>query len=153
MVQEAKRQVAVHGLDPQRHAAQLHRQRVQVHAVQASLDDVALELGPQGLFKAFVGGVELEQLVAEHLRNLAIGHARHTPVVGARDQFVVVERGHQGIGQVAQRADQERARTHRAVANLQCQDGLGALGRPVHHGVQAGALVHFASQRTKGQRL
>jgi DNA-binding FrmR family transcriptional regulator len=70
--------------------AQFHRQRVQIHAVQAALDDVALELRTQRLFKAFVGGVELQQFVAQQLRDLAVGHARHAAVFGALDQLVVV---------------------------------------------------------------
>jgi hypothetical protein len=90
VVQEAKGQVPVHGLDPERHAPQFHRQRIQIHAVQAALDDVALELRAQRLFKAFVGWVELQQFVAQQLRDLAVGHARHAAVFSALDQLVVV---------------------------------------------------------------
>ena len=65
VVEEAERQGAVHGLDPQREAAQLHRQGVEIHRVDAALDDVAPQHRPETRLEAVVVRAAGDQLVGE----------------------------------------------------------------------------------------
>ena len=65
VVEEAERQGAVHGLDPERQATQLHRERVEIHGVDATLHHVAAQHRLQARLEAFVVGRAGDQLVGE----------------------------------------------------------------------------------------
>ena len=80
VVEEAERQGAVHGLDPERQAAKLHRQRVEVHGVDAALHHVAAEHRLQARLEALVVRRAGDQLVGE----AEIGGGARTGVRRAR---------------------------------------------------------------------
>ena len=51
VVEEAERQVAVHRLDPERQPAKLHRQRVEVHGVDAPFHHVTAQHRAEARFE------------------------------------------------------------------------------------------------------
>ena len=136
VVEERERQVAVHRLDPERQAAELHRQRVEVHAVDAALDDVAAEDGLEPrLEECSSDGPARELLGPEQIlclgRSAAIEQAHDGAVAGLRDAAVMMERGVERVGQEAQGRHRERARAAGRVADLEREDLFGRLRRPL----------------------
>ena len=101
MVHERKRVVPGQRDEPQRQLGQVHRERVLVHAVQAPLRH-----RPHGVQQR------------DHVRRQR-GHAA-----------VRLPGRHQALGELPARLDQERARPHRRVADLQRQDPLRPGPRP-----------------------
>ena len=153
MVEEPERQVAVHRLDPQRQPRQLHRQRIEVHAVDAALDDVAHELGAQPVFEVLVLRRHGQGLVVKLGRFHSVGEAADRAVRTAADPAVEVQALVQRLRQKPQRGDQERPRAHGRIAHLDAQDLLGLLGPPFENVGQAGVGVRLLAHGLIGQRL
>ena len=63
VVEEAERKRAVHRLDPQRQAAKLHRERIEVHGVDAALHHVAAQHRLEARLEAVVIRRAGDQLV------------------------------------------------------------------------------------------
>ena len=141
VVEEAKREGAVHRLDPERQAAELHRERVEVHGVDAALHHVAAEHRLEAGLEAFVVRWAGDQLVAEAgLGNGVRGFVSSLPGVrrscssiagsaapeaeqpheGALavglDAAVMLERGVERVGQNAERGEGEGPRPAGGIA-------------------------------------
>ena len=58
VVEEAERQVAVHRLNPERQPAELHRQRIEVHGVDAPLHHVAAQHGAEARLEIVLLGLQ-----------------------------------------------------------------------------------------------
>ena len=134
VVEERERQVAVHRLDPERQPAQLHRERVEIHAVDAALDDVTaedgLEPGLEGLVRRPAAKLFGPEQVPGLRRGAAIEQVHDRPLASFRDASVMVKRGVQGVGKKPQRGHGERAGAARRVAHLEREDLFRCPGRP-----------------------
>ena len=78
VVEEPERKGAVHGLDPKREAAELHRQGVQVHGVDAAFHDVTAQHCLEARLEAIVLRRAGDQLIAE-TRYARSSRVFHTP--------------------------------------------------------------------------
>ena len=159
VVEEAERQGAVHRLDPERQAAKLHRERIEVHRVDAALHHVAAEHRLEARLEALVVRRAGNQLVTEaevrrHARALAFlprtallsrSFADDSPALDAQqphksplavrlDAAVMLERGVERIGEKAKRGQGEGAGPAGGVAYRQRKDFLGKLRRPARGG-------------------
>jgi len=74
VIEKGERQLAVHGLDPEGQPAQLHRQRVQIHAVKTMLHHEPLEPSLELRIEVIVRGAAGQQvLLQEHPADRPLG--------------------------------------------------------------------------------
>ena len=139
VVEEPEWQGAVHRLDPERQSAQLHGQGIEVHGIDAALDDMTPQDRLETRLEALVVGAAGNQLV----REAGVGGVdgivssapdaeqahQHAVAVGL-EAVVMLERGVERVGQEAQRGQRKRARAAGGVADRQVQDSLGWLRLP-----------------------
>ena len=124
VIQEAERRADREGVQPQAQLRQLHRQRVEVHAVDAALHHQA---GQQcGVVQP--GRIDRDAL-PRHLRQDLPPHALDQPLHGVpvpghvRMRVVVdLHPPDDAVGQVIHRVDQKMAAAHRAVADFDPQE-------------------------------
>jgi hypothetical protein len=152
VIEEFEGEIAVEGLDPEREAAELHGEGVDVDAVEAALDDVAFQDRPQARLEALVVGPARQRLLDElPVRRPSFRQRDQRLVALGGDAAVMVQAGVESFGQEAKARDQERARAHRRVADLERQNLLGLLRRPLR---RRRVLVRVAAsqRRIGGQR-
>ena len=134
VVEERERQFGVERFDPERHTGQFHRQRVDVHAVDAPLDNVPPQQGldPLGKRVASLRVVRRERdqfLLCLPGPQTPVGQREFLGLLGVIQVSVVAERLVECVGQVVQSGDEERRTSTRRVADLEPQDRLRLLGR------------------------
>ena len=124
VIQEAERRADGEGVQPQAQLRQLHRQRVEVHAVDAALHHQAGQ--QRGVVQP--GRIDRDALT-RHLRQDLPPHALDQPLHGVPvprhvGMGVVIDLHppDDAIGQVIHRVDQEMAAAHRAVAHFDPQE-------------------------------
>ena len=127
-------------------SGQLDRQRVEVHAVDAALDDVALQPSAQALVELGMVDRHRQQLVAGMLGRKPVGELGHGPHRPWAQAAVVVQALEQRVGQEAQSRDQERARAHGRIADLELEDLLRRAG--AHSRTLVSPLSGSVSART-----
>ena len=123
VVEEAKREGAVHRLGPERQAAELHRERVEVHGVDAALHHVAaehrLEAGLGNGVRGFVSSLPGVRRSCSSIAGSAAPEAEQ-PHEGALavglDAAVMLERGVERVGQNAERGEGEGPRPAGGIA-------------------------------------
>ena len=159
VVEEAERQRAVHGFDPQRQPAQLDGQRIEVDGVDAALHHVAAQHRLEARLEVVVLRPAGDQLVDQPLGGGAplVGDAEQ-PHQRARavgpDAVVVLQRGVQRVGEEAQRGQREGAGPAGRIADRQLQDLFRGLRRPARRvrgrvGSPAGAGRRLVRQRAQ----
>ena len=139
VVEEGEGEVGVHRLDPEGEAGEFDGEGVEVDAVNAALDDEALEAGADAVLGrlsvlgamargGFVDAGNVLQELDEPGGDGRIGVAPADRAVGVLDEPAVgEERIVEGGGEVAQAADHKGARATRGVADLEVEDlGRGA---------------------------
>ena len=162
VVEEAERQRAVHGFDPQRQPAQLDRQRIEVDGVDAALHHVAAQHRLEARLEVVILRPAGDQFVDQQLGGGApVGMVvdAEQPHQGAfavgPDAVVVLQRGVQRVGEEAQRGQREGAGPAGGIADRQLQDLFRRLRRPARRGrgrvgSAAGAGRRIVRQRAQG---
>ena len=145
----------VHGLDPERQAAELHRKRVEVHGVDVAFHHVAGKHRLQAQLEALVVRRVGDQLVAEagvddgfgafapRLRGFGLPWSTVARIVGPEaeqphegaltvglDATVMLERGMERIGEEPKRGEGEGPGPARGIAYGEREDLLGTLRGP-----------------------
>jgi len=136
VVEKRERQFGIEGLDPQRHTGQFDGQRVDVHAVDAPLDDVPPQqcLHAVGEHFAPVGiiGREWQQFVAlVAVLWAAVGQRDSLCLPGIIQLPMVAERLVKGLGQIVQRATRNEALPQAGSQTLRPRISSGVLGMSV----------------------
>ena len=117
VVEEGERPVALQGDEPEGELGHLHGHRVDVHAIEAAVGHVA---PGNGETLGGVGGDEPFPGVA--CGEVAFGCGENFARIGSLGDFPCL---HKPLGQIAAGLHEERARTHRHVADFKCQDFAG----------------------------
>ena len=136
VIQESERQRAVHGLDPERQAAQLDGQGIEVDGVDATLHHVATQDCLEARLEVVVVRSAGDEFVGQtvELRSLIVVTAKQ-PHERARavgfDAPVTLQRSIQCLGKKPERSQGKRSRSAGGIAHGQVKDLLGGLRRPI----------------------
>ena len=140
VIEEAEREGAVHGLDPQRQAAQLDGERIEIDGVEAALHHVAAQHRLEAGFELGVVGAARDQLVDQALGAAGVAVAvvdAEQPHQGAGavggvggDAAMVEQGGVEGVGEEAEGGEREGAGAAGGIADGERQDVFRGLGGP-----------------------
>ena len=122
VIEEAKGQTRVHGLDPEGKTAELDGELIEIDAVEAALDNVPAEIGAQIVVEVGIADGLGDGLVAQLGCGLPVREADDNASWIRLQAFVVVQAFDQRFCQEPKRGKEKRARAARRVTDLERQN-------------------------------
>src|ERR1019366_269999 len=124
VIQEAEGQAWIHGLDPEGKTGEFDGKLIEIDAIKATLDNVAAEVGAQGVVEVWIADGLGDGLMGQLGCGLPVREPNNDTGCIRPEPLVLVQAFHQCVGQESQRRQKKGAGATGWVTNLDGQDLL-----------------------------